>query len=302
MEKIRIGIDLGGTKTEVIALDIGGEELFRKRVSTIANDYAASIETVVALVNETENFLKSSGTVGIGTPGAISPRTGLIKNGNSTWLNGKPFKTDLEAALGRPVKMANDANCFALSESIDGSAADGEVVFGVILGTGAGGGIVVSKHILVGPNAIAGEWGHNPLPWPDAEEVPGPACFCGKSGCVETFLSGPGLARDYAQLYDEDKSAHDIAALAVQGNENAGTVMERYERRLAKSLASVINVIDPDIVVLGGGLSNIERLYRNVPKLWLQYIFSDDVLTRLVPPRYGDSSGVRGAAWLWNDG
>lgn len=298
---MRLGIDLGGTKIEIIALDAAGTERLRERVDTPQGDYAATLEAVAGLVARTEQQLGVTGTVGIGTPGAISPATGLLKNSNSTCLNGQPFQRDLEARLGRGIRMMNDANCFALSEATDGAAADVEVVFGVIIGTGVGAGVVVRRHPLVGPNAIAGEWGHNPLPWPRDEEHPGPACYCGKSGCVETFLSGPSMARDHAAVTGEALDTRAIVEGAAAGDAACDATLARYEDRLARGLAHVINVLDPDAIVLGGGMSNIERLYRNVPRLWGRYVFSDTVATRLLAPRFGDSSGVRGAAWLWND-
>jgi len=298
---MRLGIDLGGTKIEIIALDAAGTERLRERVDTPQGDYAATLEAVAGLVARAEQQLGVTGTVGIGTPGAISPATGLLKNSNSTCLNGQPFQRDLEARLGRGIRMMNDANCFALSEATDGAAADAEVVFGVIIGTGVGAGVVVRRHPLVGPNAIAGEWGHNPLPWPRDEERPGPACYCGKSGCVETFLSGPSMARDHAAVTGEALDTRAIVEGAAAGDAACDATLARYEDRLARGLAHVINVLDPDAIVLGGGMSNIERLYRNVPRLWGRYVFSDTVATRLLAPRFGDSSGVRGAAWLWND-
>lgn len=289
---IRIGIDLGGTKTEAIALDQAGRELARERVATAKGSYQGTIATIKELVEGLEARLGARATVGIGIPGTVSPRTGLIKNANSTWLIGKPLDGDLAAALGRPVRLANDADCFALSEATDGAGAGFATVFGVILGTGVGGGIVAHGRLLAGPNSIAGEWGHNPLPWPEDAERPGPACYCGRAGCIETFLSGPGLARDHG----EGLTAEQVAAAASPSAEAA---LARYERRLARALASVINIIDPHVVVLGGGLSKLERLYRNVPTLWNNFIFSDQVDTALRPPLHGDSSGVRGAAWLW---
>lgn len=298
---MRLGIDLGGTKIEIIALDASGTERLRERIDTPQGDYAATLEAVAGLVARAEQRLGVTGTVGIGTPGAISPATGLLKNSNSTCLNGQPFQRDLEARLGREIRMMNDANCFALSEATDGAAADAEVVFGVIIGTGVGAGVVVRRHPLVGPNAIAGEWGHNPLPWPRDEERPGPACYCGKSGCVETFLSGPSMARDHAAVTGESLDTRTIVERAAAGDAACEATLARYEDRLARGLAHVINVLDPDAIVLGGGMSNIERLYRNVPRLWGRYVFSDTVATRLLAPRFGDSSGVRGAAWLWND-
>ena len=269
---LRIGIDLGGTKIEAIALD-GGREVFRKRVPTPRGDYAATLAAVSGLVSDIENCGEKA-AVGIGIPGALSRVTGLVKNANSTWLIGKPLKQDLERALGREVRIENDANCFALSEAVDGAGKGARVVFGVILGTGVGGGIVVEGKLLVGPNAIAGEWGHNPLPSPTSDDLPLRECYCGRAGCVETYLCGPALERD-----------GDLA---------------RYEERLARSLATVINVLDPEVVVLGGGVSNVARLYEAVPKLWGKHVFSDRVTTRLARNVHGDSSGVRGAAWLWS--
>ena len=295
---LRIGVDLGGTKIEIIALAPDGRELLRRRVATPKDGYEAILETIAALVHEAEEELGATGTVGVGTPGSISRATGLLRGSNSVCLNGKPIEADLQARLAREVRIANDANCFALSEATDGAGADAEVVFGVILGTGVGAGIVVRGGILTGPNAIAGEWGHNPLPWPRDGERPGPACFCGLTGCIELFLSGPGLERDYLHASREPLSAPDIAARAAIGEPTAAEVMTMYEERLARALAHIINVLDPDVIVLGGGMSNIQRLYVNVPQLWQSWVFSDRVDTRLVRHRHGDSSGVRGAAWL----
>jgi len=298
-QQIRIGIDLGGTKTEVVALAGDGETLYRERRPTLAGDYQATLTTIAKLIQHAEQTLNQNGSVGIGTPGAITGRDGVMKNCNSTWLNGKPLWRDLEATLQRQIRLENDANCFALSEAIDGAGRDASVVFGVILGTGVGGGIVIDRRILRGVNAIAGEWGHNPMPWPHADELPGPACYCGKSGCIETFLSGPGLATDLFNFTGMQLSAEEIASIAGEGNFDAGAALRRYETRLAKSLAGVINILDPDVIVLGGGMSNVERLYTNVPRLWGDYVFSDRVQTRMSAPVHGDSSGVRGAAWLW---
>jgi len=298
-ERIRIGIDLGGTKIEAIALGEGGEELARRRVATPRRDYEKTLGVIVKLVEGIEGELKARGSVGIGIPGMISPATGLIKNANSTVLISHALDKDLRQALGREIRIANDANCFAISEAVDGAAAGAEVVFGVIVGTGTGGGIVVRGKVLTGPNAIAGEWGHNPLPWPRAEELPGPDCYCGKKGCIETFLSGPGMARDYLKTTGKSLDPAEIVTLASHGEEAAAACLDRYEDRMARGLAHVINILDPTIIVLGGGMSNIQRLYTNVPKLWGRYVFSDYVDTRLVPPRHGESSGVRGAAWLW---
>lgn len=293
---LRIGIDLGGTKTEAIALDRAtGAELLRRRVATERGSYDGTIRVIRDLVEGIEGELGRGGTVGIGIPGTISPRTGLVKNANSTWLIGRPFDRDLESALGRPVRLANDADCFTLSEATDGAAAGADTVFGVILGTGVGGGLVVRGQLVRGPNAIAGEWGHNPLPWPGRDELPGHYCYCGKAGCIETFLSGPALERDFGGKVP----AAEVVRLAEDGDDKAEGVLSRYEDRLARALASVINVFDPYVIVLGGGLGNVRRLYREVPRLWGEYVFSDAVDTKLLPPKHGDSSGVRGAAWLW---
>ena len=296
---MRIGIDLGGTKIEGIAIADAGAERVRRRVAAPRGDYAQTLAAIVTLVETLEHDAGQAGTVGVGIPGTISPATGLIKNSNSTWLNGTPLAEDLPRLLRRPVRFANDANCFALSEATDGAAAGADVVFGVIIGTGTGGGIVVRGQVLVGANAIGGEWGHNPLPGAHGGESPGPRCYCGRSGCIEMFLSGPGLARDYAEETALVITAAEIAARAASGDPSAEAVLSRYEERLARALGSIINVLDPDVIVLGGGLSNIERLYHRVPALWAPYIFSDRVVTRLVPAKHGDASGVRGAAWLW---
>jgi fructokinase len=284
---MRIGIDLGGTKIEAIALQ-GAREALRKRVATPRGDYAGTVKAVASLVHEI-----GEGTVGVGIPGALSRLTGLVKNANSTWLIGKPLKEDLERAIGREVRLENDANCFALSEATDGAGRGAAVVFGVILGTGVGGGIVAHGKVLTGPNAIAGEWGHNPLPGPEPEDLPLPACYCGRSGCIETYLSGPALARHHFELTGERLEPGEIVARQAES-------LGRYEVRLARALASVINVLDPDVIVLGGGMSNVERLYTEVPRLWSRHVFSDHVATRLVRNAHGDSSGVRGAAWLWD--
>lgn len=299
---MRIGIDLGGTKIEAIALDLEGSERFRRRVSTPATDYNAIIRSIAELVETAERELGIAGsTVGVATPGALSPVTGRIKNSNTTVLIGKPLDTDLECALRRPVRLANDANCFALSEATDGSAVGAEVVFGVIVGTGTGGGLVIRGQVVAGANAIAGEWGHNPLPWPLDDERPGSACYCGRFACIETFLSGPGLARDFERATGRKVSGEQVAQAAAAGGDlDAENALARYEDRMGRALASVINVLDPAVIVLGGGLSNIERLYERVPRAWAKYVFSDSVVTRLVRAKYGDSSGVRGAAWLWD--
>lgn len=296
--EMRIGIDLGGTKIEGVALEPGGAIAARERVATPRGDYDASIAAIVTLVETLERNVGGRCSVGVGMPGTISRATGLVKNANSVWLNGRAFDRDLSAALGRKVRFSNDANCFALSEAVDGAAAGAHVVFGVIVGTGTGGGIVVDRRVLDGRNGIAGEWGHNALPWPDSSELPGPPCYCGRAGCIETFLSGPGLAADYGRATRESIQGEQVVARAAQGEPAATAALERYEHRMARGLASVINVIDPDVIVLGGGLSNIDRLYENVPMLWRRWVFSDRVDTPLVRAKHGDSSGVRGAAWL----
>ena len=299
---MRFGIDLGGTKIELIALDADGTEIWRRREATPQGDYWGTLETIRQLVVQAERELGETSSVGIGTPGAISRATGRLKNSNSVCLNGQPLLEDLEQKLERPVRIANDADCFALSEASDGAAAGLPVVFGVILGTGVGGGIVVNGRLLQGPNGIAGEWGHNPLPWPQVDEFPGPECYCGKRGCIETFLSGPGLARDFLQQSGQSLTGVEILARAESGDVAAEAAFQRYEDRLARGLAHVINLLDPDAIVLGGGLSNCDRLYANVPRQWGRYVFSDRVDTLLLPPCHGDSSGVRGAAWLWRGG
>lgn len=298
---IRIGVDLGGTKIEAIALDRAGEVRFRKRIATPQGDYAATVRAVAELSQTAEHETASlnngtAPTVGIGIPGTISPATGLIKGANSVCLIGHPLDRDIEQALGRRVRMANDADCFTLSEASDGAGANHPIVFGVILGTGVGGGLTVNKSIVRGPNAITGEWGHNPLPWPADDERPGPACYCGQHGCIETFLSGPGFSAEFSRISGEKVAATEIAA---RTDDIAVKAMDRYIDRMARALATVINLIDPSVIVLGGGLSKMERLYRDVLPLLPEYVFSDTVVTPIVPPRHGDSSGVRGAAWLW---
>jgi len=296
---MRIGIDLGGTKIEGIALDYAGNERARKRVASPRGDYAATVAAIRDLVAALEAETGEQGTVGIGMPGAISPATGLVKNANSTWLIGHPFGRDLEAALGREVRLANDADCFALSEATDGAAAGAASVFGVILGTGVGGGITVNGALLSGPNAIAGEWGHNSLPFVLPDEMPGPECYCGKKGCIETWLSGPGFAADYMLDTREALSPEAIVAAAESGDRPARLALRRYADRLARALAHVINILDPHAIVLGGGMSNIAALYDEVPSRWGAYVFSDSVSTPLLRHAHGDASGVRGAAWLW---
>lgn len=299
MANLRFGIDLGGTKIELLALSPEGHEIWRERVATPQGDYEGTLSAMVGLVHRAEGALGAKGTLGIGTPGAISRRTGRLKNSNSRCLNDQPLREDLEARLFRPVRLANDADCFALSEASDGAGQGYPVVFGVILGTGVGGGVVVHGRLLQGPNAIAGEWGHNPLPWPRGEECGGPACYCGHRGCIETYLSGPGLAADDLRAGGEGRTGPQIVAAANRGEALAEATMARYEERLARALAHVINLIDPDVIVLGGGVGQCDRLYRNVPKYWGDFVFSDAVETLLRPPVHGDSSGVRGAAWLW---
>jgi len=300
---MRIGVDLGGSKIAFIALGDDGATLLRHRTPAPRGDYAATIRAICDGVAAVERATGRAGTVGIGIPGAISPATGLVKNANSVWLIGRALQRDLAEALARPVRIANDADCFALSEATDGAGAGAGTVFGAILGTGVGGGFVIGGRLLAGPNAIAGEWGHNPLPWPADDERPGPSCYCGRQGCIETFLSGPGLVRSYAALAgaraDDDADAVSIAERAEAGDDAARRALALYSDRLARALATVVNLVDPDVVVLGGGLSNMKRLYEDVPRLWTRWVFSDRVATRLVPPAHGDSSGVHGAAWLW---
>ncbi len=299
-ETLRLGIDLGGTKIEIAALAGDGSFRLRRREPTPAGDYEATLAAVARLVAGAESELGGRHSVGVAIPGALSLATGRVKNANSTCLNGRPLREDLEAALGREVRVANDANCFALSEATDGAGRGAAVVFGVILGTGVGGGLVVGGRVLTGANAIAGEWGHNPLPAPRADEPPLP-CYCGRAGCVETWLSGPGLAADHARATGERLEAPEIARRAEVGEAGCARTLARYEERLARALAGVINIVDPEAIVLGGGLANLGRLYASVPSLWGAHVFSDEVRTKLLPPAHGDSSGVRGAAWLWGN-
>jgi fructokinase len=298
---LALGIDLGGTKIEIIALDPSGRMLLRRRQASPRGDYQATLDAVAGLVAAVEAELGARGTVGFGTPGAISPATGLLKNSNSTWLNDRPLDRDLAEVLERPIAIANDADCFALSEATDGAAAGAASVFGVIIGTGTGGGLVNHGRLLAGPNAIAGEWGHNPLPWPRQDELPGSDCYCGLQGCLETWISGPGLARDHLRQTGTKLAPPEILRAAAAGDADAEATLCRYEERLARGLAMVINLVDPEVIVLGGGLSQLERLYCSVPTIWDRYVFSDTVRTRLVAPMHGDSSGVRGAAWLGRD-
>ncbi|MCC7032272.1 MAG: ROK family protein [Acidobacteria bacterium] len=296
---MKIGVDLGGTKIEAVVLSDAGRELGRVRVPTPRRDYEGTLDVIAGLVRQLEEAHGGPASIGVGIPGAVSPATGLVKNANSTWLIGRAFDRDLAARLQRPVRMANDANCFALSEATDGAGAGATVVFGVIIGTGVGGGVVVGGRLIEGAHRIAGEWGHNPLPWPQDEEQPGPPCYCGRHGCIETFLSGPGLARDFGDATGRRLEAAAIAAAAAHGDGEASAALDRYMDRMARALATVINLLDPDVIVLGGGVSNVEALYPGVPARWAPYVFSDEVHTRLVKARHGDSSGVRGAAWLW---
>ncbi len=295
---MRIGVDVGGTKIEAAAMDEAGEIHFRQRIAT-PRDYEAAIRAIAGLIRDIETGTGQDCTVGLGIPGTISPATGVVKNAYNSPFNGHPMDKDIATALGKPVRMMNDANCFALSEAIDGNAAGESLVFGVILGTGCGGGLIVDGKPLRGANAIAGEWGHNPLPWPDPSELPGPPCSCGKRGCIETYLSGTGFAAAHNTAHDTALDAHEIVAQAQDGDADATASLRAYEERLARALASVINLFDPDVIVLGGGMSNVTSLYAAVPRIWGGWVFSDRVDTRLTPPRYGDSSGVRGAAWLW---
>ena len=297
---LRIGVDLGGSKIEIIALDAAGGQRARRRIATPADGYWPTLTAVADLVAATERELAAVATVGVGTPGSLSPGSGRLRNSNSVCLNGQPLQRDLETLLGRQIRIANDANCFALSEAIDGAGQGAAVVFGVILGTGVGGGIVIDGRVLNGANGIAGEWGHNPLPLPEAKDLPLPACYCGRAGCIETYLSGPGMARDHAKVTGQQLLPPEIAACANQGDPACIATLSRYEKRLARALAQVINIVDPEVIVLGGGMSNLGRLYDQVPRLWRMHIFSEGVATRLSRNRHGDSSGVRGAAWLWD--
>jgi fructokinase len=296
----RLGIDLGGTKIAAVILDDRGAVRWERRVATPRGDYEASLEAIAGLVGGGLEATGAPATIGIGMPGIISPATGLVKNANSTWLIGRPLHHDLERRLGQPVRLANDANCLAVSEAVDGAAAGARVVFAIILGTGVGGGLAVQGQVIDGANAIAGEWGHNPLPWPDAAELPGPPCYCGKLGCIETWISGPGLAGDHARRGGEPVRGEDVVARATAGDELAAGTLDAWMHRLAKSLATVVNVVDPDVIVAGGGLSRIPGLYDRVPERWGRWVFSDHVMTKFVAARYGDASGVRGAARLWS--
>jgi len=296
---MRIGIDMGGTKIEGIALAENGMELFRKRIDTPRNDYDGTVKAISGIVEELESETNQKGTVGIGIPGAISPQTRLVKNANSTWIIGRNFEHDLATALGREVRLANDANCLAVSESVDGAGAGAKVVFAIILGTGCGGGIAIDQKIHAGPHAIAGEWGHITLGWMSAEEYPGENCFCGKRGCLETFVSGTGFENEYERQTGTRISGHEIIMLIEQGDDTAEKVMRTYENRLARAIATVVNFLDPDVLVLGGGMSNISRIYQNLPVQIVDWVFGNEFTTPIRPAKHGDSSGVRGAAWLW---
>ena len=297
--EMRIGVDVGGTKIEALAIDNDGQELARHRVDTPKNDYRGTIDAVAGLVWRLETETGLAGTVGAGIPGSISAKTRLVKNANSTWLNGKPLDKDLMAALGREVRVSNDANCFAVSEAIDGAAAGRHVVFGVILGTGCGGGVAIDGRVHAGQNGVGGEWGHNPLPWPSPEEYPGPVCYCGKNGCMEMWVSGTGLARDYREITGRERTAREIIAEFEAGEKDAAVMVDRLEDRLARGLSNVINILDPDVIVIGGGLSHAKHLYESVPKRLAKYVFGGEADTPVVQAKFGDSSGVRGAAWLW---
>ncbi|WP_018412731.1 ROK family protein [Methyloversatilis thermotolerans] len=296
---MRIGIDLGGTKTELVVLDEFGAVRMRDRRPTPGGDYLATVTQIAAMVRDAEIAVNVRCSVGVGTPGSISPRDGLMRNANSTCLNRRALKQDLESALAREVRLANDANCFTLSEAVDGAGSGAQVVFGVILGTGVGGGIAIAGRVLAGANGVAGEWGHNPLPGAGNGDGQAQPCYCGRTGCIETWLFGPALTADHVRHGGAHMSAADIAEAAMAGNTDCVASLQRYEERLARALAGVINLLDPDVIVLGGGLSRLERLYRTVPELWRPHVFSDSIVTRLLPPVHGDASGVRGAAWLW---
>ena len=296
---MRIGIDLGGTKIEALAIDNNGVELLRYRIDTPRDDYDATVAAMVGLVHRLEKETVKTGSVGAGIPGSISGRTGLVKNANSTWLNGRPLDRDLSAMLGREVRVANDANCLAVSEATDGAGAGKRLVFGVILGTGCGGGLAVDGHVHAGQNGVGGEWGHNPLPWPRPEEYPGPECYCGKRGCLEMWISGTGIARDYESATGKGLTTREIMTAFEAGEPDATAAIARFDDRLARGLAHVINVLDPDVLVLGGGVSRGQHIYRTVPKLLSQYVFGGEADTPILQATYGDSSGVRGAAWLW---
>jgi fructokinase len=299
---VRIGIDLGGSKIAGVVLDAAGRAIAEHRAAAPRHDYGATIKAVGDMVAHLEARAGAKGSIGIGMPGSLSPRSGLVQNANSTWINGRPFRRDLEAHLARPVRLANDANCFALSEAVDGAGAGAKSVFGVILGTGCGGGLVIAGRLVDGPRGIGGEWGHNPLPWAEADEHPGPSCWCGRRGCMETWVSGPGLEADHARATGERLAAEAIAARAAAGEAAARASLDRHAGRLARGLASVVNVFDPEVIVLGGGLSNLAHLYEALPALIAPHVFADAPQVTVRPPRWGDAGGVRGAAWLWGEG
>ncbi len=298
---MRLGIDLGGTKIAGVVLDPKGTVVAECRMPAPQRDYAATIEALAAIIAKLEGAAGRPGSIGIGMPGSISPATGLVQNANSTWLNGRSLKSDIEARLDRPVRLANDANCFALSEATDGAGEGAGIVFGVIVGTGCGGGIVINGRLVDGPRGIGGEWGHNPLPWASAGEFPGPQCWCGRPGCMETWVSGPGMAADHARMTGESITALEIAERAGTGDAAALATLDRHASRLARGLAHVVNLLDPHVIVLGGGLSQIARLYAILPGLMQRFVLADTALVEVRPPRWGDASGVRGAAWLWDD-
>lgn len=297
---MRIGIDVGGTKIEAMAIDKEGTELLRYRVDTPRDDYKGTIDAITGLVRRIETETGKTGTVGAGIPGSISGKTGLVKNANSTWLNGMPFDKDLSVAMSREVRLANDANCLAVSEATDGAAAGKQVVFGVILGTGCGGGVAMNGKVHAGPNGTGGEWGHIPLPWPTVEENPGPLCYCGQRGCMEMWVSGTGLARDYNQVTGKAKTSREIIAEFLAGDVDAVAAVDRLEDRLARGMANIVNILDPDVFVVGGGLSQAKHLYETLPKRLSKYVFGREFDTPILQAKYGDSSGVRGAAWLWS--
>jgi fructokinase len=299
--ELRIGIDLGGTKIEGIVLDWSGAERARLRIPSPQGDYSATIGALTGIVARLEADVCGTASVGVGMPGSLSPTTGLARNANSTWLNGRPLGRDVSEALGRPVRFANDANCFALSEAVDGAGRDAHSVFGIILGTGCGGGIVIEQRLIEGARGIGGEWGHNPLPWPTREEHPGSRCWCGRYGCLETWISGTALSDDHERIAGVRLSAETIAQHARNGDADAKSTLARHAGRVARGLAHVINIIDPEVIVIGGGLSHLEHLYTELPGLAAPYVFSDVANVTVLPPRWGDSGGVRGAAWLWND-
>lgn len=297
--RLRLGIDLGGTKIAAIVLDEAGEVLAKKRIPSPQNSYRRTIQTIAELISAMVSKVGEKPKIGIGMPGSISPGTGLVQNANSTWLNAKPFKQDIEEALQRPVRLANDANCFALSEAVDGAGAGALSVFGVILGTGCGGGLVINGKLLDGPHGISGEWGHNPLPWPSPDEVPGPQCWCGRNGCLETWVSGPGMSDDHKRSTGQTYTAEEIATRAAEGHAEERQTLDRHASRLARGLAMVVNIIDPERIVLGGGLSQMAHLYNEIPALMQPHLFCDAGDVRILPPHHGPESGVRGAAWLW---